>query len=171
MDTFSLIKPDPRFEEQFVKNVKDFERQGELTYFDMYKNALLDFDEFVNELLDHSRGSNLPAGWTIPYSTYWLINEKKEDILGCIRIRHRELAIHGHIGYDVPPRFRNRGYGTKLLRLAIERIPELKLKKVIIACEENNISSLRVIENSNGIFMQKICDDNGLTYHQYEIEL
>ena len=115
-------------------------------------------------------GKNLPDGWKIPYSTFWLVNDEKK-VFGIIRIRHKSIPVHGNIGYDVPPRYRNKGYGTKLLELSLSRAKGIGLNNIILTCEEGNIFSEKIIRSSNGIFLNKINDADNIVYNQYIIEL
>lgn len=163
-----LIKPQLAYKDDFVKNINDYKINGENLYFDMYKGALSDFENFVNTLEKHSKGDELPEGWTIPYTTYWLVNNLKH-VLGIIRIRKKKLSIHGHIGYDIPPRYRQQGYGSKLLHLALKEIEQLGVNDIIITCSKDNIYSKKIIEKNNCIFLKEVKDQDNCIYHQYSI--
>ena len=56
----------------------------------------------------------------------------------------------GHIGYDVPPSVRRRGYGTQLLRLTLPRAREAGLSKVLLTVDSDNVASIRIIESNGG---------------------
>jgi predicted acetyltransferase len=57
----------------------------------------------------------------------------------------------GHIGYDIRPSARRRGFGTALLRLTLERAAALGICDVRLTCDADNIGSIRVIENNGGV--------------------
>ena len=69
---------------------------------------------------------------------YWLVDEERRYFIGEIAIRHRlneTLARRGgHIGYGVRYGEWNRGYGTKMLALALEKAKELRISPVLITC-------------------------------------
>lgn len=63
------------------------------------------------------------------------------------------LALEGgHIGFDVAPSYRGRGYGKKMLKLVLPKASELGIRKALITADEDNIASRKVIENNGGIF-------------------
>lgn len=169
-ENVELKQPSIIYKDDFLKNVYDYRTNGEMDYFNIYKEALEDFELYVRKLSDHSMGKDLPDGWTIPYSTFWLVNDEKK-VFGIIRIRHKSIPVHGNIGYDVPPRYRNKGYGTKLLELSLPRAKEIGLNNIILTCEERNIFSEKIIRSSNGRFLNKINDADNIVYNQYIIEL
>ena len=81
--------------------------------------------------------------------------------LGEIAIRHTLtdalLRFGGNIGYGVKYSAWNKGVGTKMLSLALEYAREnLSLEKVLITCNDNNASSVKVIEKNGGVLEDKI---------------
>lgn len=85
-----LIEPSKDYKDKFKEMVQDYEKYGEIEKFNMYKEALEDFDNYIRNLIDNSDGIGLPEGW-VPCNTYWLINNY-DKILGVIRIR-KELNL------------------------------------------------------------------------------
>lgn len=95
---------------------------------------------------------------------YFLFDDEKEDeIIGWIQIRHKIPLIKispditeevWHIWYWIAPKYRRKWYATKMLKLALEKIKELKLDidNVLITCDVDNIWSAKVIENNWGVF-------------------
>ena len=50
-----------------------------------------------------------------------------------------------------------KGYGTKMLSMALAYCKEtLNLNKVLITCDDDNIGSIKVIENNGGILENKV---------------
>jgi predicted acetyltransferase len=101
---------------------------------------------------------------------------KDRRILGRISVRHRlnaNLEIEGgHIGYDVRPSERRKGYGTLMLKLALEEARKIGLKRVMITCDTDNIASAKIIEKNGGIFERHdISPMSGKQLNQYWIEL
>jgi len=115
------------------------------------------YEEWVMKINDAANGINLPEGW-VPYSFYLLVNDEK--IIGSISIRHdldEMLRLYGgHIGYNIRPSERRKGYATKMLSLGLEKCKELGLKEVLITCKKDNIGSAKTIENNGGILEEEI---------------
>lgn len=60
--------------------------------------------------------------------------------------------VSGNIGYDVRKSERNKGYAKQILKLALEKCKDLKMKKVLITCDEDNIASEKVILSAEAKF-------------------
>ena len=58
-----------------------------------------------------------------------------------------------HIGYGVRYSEWNKGYGTRMLALALERAKALGLSRVLITCNDDNLASARVMEK-NGFTLE-----------------
>lgn len=105
----------------------------------------------------------MPETW-VPATTYWLIH--KGVFVGHTNIRHQLneylLKIGGNIGYYIRPSMRGKGYGTKILELALVEAKSLGLKKVLVTCEASNLFSKRVIEKNGGQFEDEV--DSVLRY-------
>ena len=101
------------------------------------------------------RGIDLPKD-SVPSSNRWLIDEAGE-IVGVVRVRHNIdtpfLAEEaGHIGHDVPPGKRGRGYGEACLRAGLAEARRLGLPGVLLRASADNLASLRIIEACGGVF-------------------
>ncbi|MGL4403714.1 MAG: GNAT family N-acetyltransferase [Fusobacteriaceae bacterium] len=167
MKNLSLVKPDERYKKSFENYVLAYEIISDFICFSKYSEALLNFKGYLNYLSNLSKKENLFPG-EIPVSTFWLIDE--EEVVGVVRIRHEEEEFSGHIGYDISPNFRNRGYGFLILTFALKEAQNLGLKKVILTCEINNIPSKKIIEKNGGKFLERIYDNEENEYlYRYEI--
>ncbi|MBR6051706.1 MAG: GNAT family N-acetyltransferase [Clostridia bacterium] len=62
----------------------------------------------------------------------------------------------GHIGYGVRYSEWNRGYGTKMLALALDKAKEMHISPVLITCNDDNLASARVIEKNGFTLENKI---------------
>ena len=91
---------------------------------------------------------------------YWLVDDEKRYFIGEIAIRHRlndALAQRGgHIGYGVRCSEWNRGYGTQMLALALEKAKEMRLSPVLITCNDDNPASARVMEKNGLVYGDSI---------------
>ena len=156
MKELFLVEPQERYKEGFQLMVEEYRAFGEKDYFDMYKEAISDFKGYVIKLNDNMKGCD---GWVLT-CTFWLTN-MNDVILGVVRIRtslNHEFVrrFAGHIGYDISPLSRRRGYGMALLKLALEKAAMINLDKVLITCDDDNIASKRIIENNGGLFESEI---------------
>nr|WP_278337117.1 GNAT family N-acetyltransferase [Clostridium cavendishii] len=130
-------------------------------YFTKYEKSLENFEKYSQDLLNYSKGKNLPLGLTNT-STFWLIDD--DTVVGVLRIRHKEDEFAGHIGYDISPNYRNRGYGFMILNLALEKALSIGLNEIILTCNIDNIASKRIIEKNNGKLLETIFDEEENEY-------
>jgi predicted acetyltransferase len=88
----------------------------------------------------------------VPCTTLWWVDG--DDYLGRIAIRHRLtdvlLEVGGHIGYDVRPTRRREGHATEMLRQSLPWARDLGIAPALVTCDEDNVGSIRVIENAGG---------------------
>lgn len=172
-DYFTRIKL--RDENLYLKatNLEDIEEEYNFLYetptengFEnpYYNSPRENFEIQIEELINHSKGINLPEGY-VPDTYYFLWNNK--NIVGLFKLRHY-LNEHlkngsGHIGYAIRPTERGKGYATKGLALMIKEakkiIPE---KEIYLSVNKNNPISLKVQEN-NGAYIVGETTDHYLT--------
>ena len=110
----------------------------------------------------------------MPENEFWLVSENR--VLGRVKLRHRLLPAleheGGHIGYDIRPLERQKGYGTLLLKLTLLKAKELGLNRVLLTCDTDNIGSAGIIEKNGGVLSgQAISKKSGKPISQYWIEL
>ena len=117
-----LAEPNKKYQKSFEEYALSYKKINDSHYFNKYENALENFQDYLNVLHDYSMGKNLLQGDVIT-SSFWLID--KEDVVGVVRIRHQEIECAGHIGYDISPNYRNRGYGFQILKLALRKAREI----------------------------------------------
>ncbi|WP_105615813.1 GNAT family N-acetyltransferase [Vallitalea okinawensis] len=170
MQNVRLVEPSILFKDSFLDFVEDVKKTGYESY-ELYTKAEKDFKEFVTDLINFSKGINIPEDW-VPCSSFWLID--RDEVVGVIRIRHRVdndyLQMIGHIGYEIKSSKRKRGYGSRLLELGLKEAKKLGLEEVLVTCNEDNIGSLRIINKFNGEYKKSFIDDEtGKTVLQYKV--
>ncbi len=76
-------------------------------------------------------------------------------MVGIINIRHSLndalKIIGGHIGFSVRKSQRQKGYATEILRLGLKFCKELKIERVYLTCDKENIASSKTILNNGGV--------------------
>ncbi|MBU5427607.1 GNAT family N-acetyltransferase [Tissierella pigra] len=154
MIDIKLIIPSQEHEKEAFEFMKEFSEYNSKTY---GTGGLYRYDNYGEWLLKLEEDLDLPniPEEKVPASTYFLIRESDNKIIGMINIRHKlnEFLLNegGHIGYSIRPTERKKGYGTIMLKLALQKCRELNLDRVLITCDKINIASAKVIQNNNGM--------------------
>jgi predicted acetyltransferase len=167
-----LVEPSEPWESAFLAFLREFADAGE-EISEYSRRAEDSFSEFLARVRDWARGVNLPEHY-VPESVYWLVSDEGE-ILGQINIRHRLTPaledFGGHVGYQIRPSQRGKGYGTMMLGLALDEARRLGLTRVLITCDPDNIASVRVIEKNGGALASRSVADTGRLTSRYWIDL
>lgn len=169
MKDLFLSEPNIEYQKSFENYVLSYKRIKDDYYFNKYKRALEDFKDYLNDLYQYSKENDLPEG-EVATSCFWLIDKK--EVVGIVRVRHQEVECAGHIGYDISPNYRNRGYGSQILKLALEEAKKLGIEDAIVTCNIDNIASKKIIEKNNGKLLGTIFDEEENEHlYKYSIAL
>jgi predicted acetyltransferase len=169
-EVIHLIEPTLRLRNDFCSLAEEFSAEGS----QQYEDAIRDFKEFIQFCADEAAGRNL-APTRVQQSTFWLVRDDRK-ILGCSRLRHA-LNIFledfgGHIGYDIRPSERRRGYGTQILRLTLDKARHIGLGRVLVTADSSNTASWRVIEKNGGVlYSEAVSQHTGTLLRKYWITL
>lgn len=137
--TYELYMTFPENENGYINNVYGY-----------------DYDQFlgwIEKKRNWSMGKDLPEGF-VPDTTYVLSDEG--NYVGVFNLRHylndflREGP--GHIGYCMSPKYRNKGYATKGLALALTKARQMSIHEVYMSVNKDNPASLRV-QLKNGAYI------------------
>ena len=170
MNNLKLVDPTPDLAVAFREMAQEWREAGE----DIYKGAFGDFAAYVGSLAAVRDPANLPPN-RVPTSTFWLVANGRR-VVGSSRLRHW-LVPHlekegGHIGYDIRPSERHKGYGTALLALTLVEAQRLGLREVVVTCDTDNVASARIIEKNGGQYEgYAISDLTGKRVSRYRIGL
>ena len=167
-----LVSPRIEFKDDYFGMMDEFELAGEHYWF--FADARQDFAVYLRKVEGYARAERLPFG-IVPYHSFWLVQDERH-ILGELRLRHRlteALAIEGgHIGYNIRPAERRKGYGTLQLRLGLEKARGIGLTRVLVTCDDGNLPSAKIIEANGGVLSGRaISPESGVPVRQYWIEL
>lgn len=157
-----LTKPSIKYRQSFLEATREAHKEGRNKNIDS-KQSPKQFAEFVKKLRSQEKDIDLPKGY-VPATIYWLVDNEK--FIGRVSVRHRLIEKlrkeGGHIGYEIRPSERNRGYGKKILKMALRKTLRLGIKKALVTCDDDNIGSWKIIEANGGILQDKIQVKNKL---------
>ncbi|MBG9980360.1 GNAT family N-acetyltransferase [Facklamia lactis] len=151
-----LIRPNEKYLFSYAEALAE-----DLTH-RLNENTMFDDPESVIERVKFFETSqNLPAGY-VNQTTFWLVSDSL--FIGHIKIRHRLISAllkyGGHVGYQIRYSEWGKGYGTRMLSLALDYCRAvLHLKSVLITCDDDNLASAHVIENNGGILQDKLMNE------------
>ena len=170
-----IVEPAVEYEAEFREFVDELfaEGRGHVAALPGQKRPG-DFAAYVAKLRAQSRGEDLPEGY-VPGTAYWLVDSDGR-VLGIASLRHRltEHLLHegGHIGYSVRPTERNKGYGTRMCAMVLEKCREMGIMRVLITCDKDNVASARVIQKNGGVLENEtISTETGKMKQRYWIDL
>ncbi len=136
----------------YLDMIDEFEAAGEGYPYNNIALARRDFAAFVRELEDEKHGIGLPPG-IVPQTTYVLVRDG-ERVLGEFRFRPTVpppfRTNNGHIGYNVRPSERRKGYATRGLAMLLSKARELCMEGVMLPVVGENAGSVRAIEKNGG---------------------
>lgn len=169
-----LLQPELWLEDKFIEMLNDYNVNEEDLIRRRYSMVNFDFQRYVDYLKERAKGINLQPGH-VASSEWWFLNENN-DILGTVRLRYELNETNyeegGHIGYDISPKYRKKGYGKLILKLILEKARTLGFKKVLITCNFDNVGSKNIIEHNGGKLENTIISkESGKEVLRYWIEI
>lgn len=155
MEKIILVKPNLSYSDEIIKYKEESLKKNPLINGSAGLDRLSSIEDWLEELNKRSCEDTVPKG-LVPSSTYLGVREKDNYIVGMIDIRHYLndflKQFGGNIGYSVRKSERNKGYAKQMLKLALEKCKDLKMKKVLITCDKDNIASEKVILSAGAKF-------------------
>jgi predicted acetyltransferase len=174
MAPLRLVFPEERHRESW----HEFLREWKTTGIELTPGALDpcqgDFDAF----LDYSRrleaGFDLPPG-KVRSGLFLLVGDDGVRIVGAVSIRYELndylLNYGGNIGYGVRPSERRKGYGKRMLALALDVCRTHGLSRALVTCDATNEASARTILANGGRFENEVVHPDGEPVRRYWIQL
>jgi len=160
-----------------------------LEYWESYKNSYNEIDHngcvkgmdwdghsepsiYFQDAQDMRDGNNL--GDLVPATNFWIM--AGDEYVGRMSIRH-ELNdwlrnYGGHVGYEIKTSARRNGYATKAMKLAVDYCKaELSLAELLVTCADDNIPSIKIIENNGGVLNETKPDQSNRLSRYYILKL
>ena len=164
-----LVKMEQKYISQLDEMMKEWTNANEkIIPWSIRKCDYHNIDEYIESLEVKE-----PNGKYVPDSTYFCLDTDRNIFVGAVNIRHylnEELIIgSGHIGDGIRPSERNKGLGTKMISLALIECDKLGIKKVLMCCNKDNVSSAKTIIKNGGVLENEILEDEVLV-QRYWIE-
>jgi predicted acetyltransferase len=153
-----LEKLSKQHEREFVRKAREYLDTGEPRNLQRYRLAITDFDRFLISL-DAISDDQVAMHW------YCLVMPSGE-IMGVSRLRPQltpELEQSGgHIGYDIFPSVRAKGYGTEILRLSLGELYKFGVAQALLTVAPENLASIQVIRKNGGDLRTGIAEQEGM---------
>ena len=169
MSKLNLILPKKEHKEIILDYKKEFLENKDSMDGSAGLSTAKTFEEWFSSVQDNLKEETVRDGF-VPSTTYLAFNNENK-LVGMIDIRHRLndylLNFGGHIGYSIRKSERQKGYATEMLNLALKECMNLKIKKVLITCDKNNIASAKTIINNGGKLENEIAKEDKVTQRYY----
>lgn len=175
-ERLKLIMPTNEYKEQvmeyrkvFLENNESFDGCAGLEECNTYEEWL-DFENRLSKKYGESY---------VPSNVYLGVRKNDNKLVGIIDIK-KELSdflynYGGNIGYSVIPDERRKGYATEMLKQLLPKCKEMNINRVLLACDKENIGSVKTIIANGGVLENEVKDEVNLsksgTIQRYWISL
>lgn len=151
-----LVIPSHQYQASFIAAVKELQQSGSGSNDGILqlntKELEQHFSEYLRTIRRFEPGQDLPPE-RVHSESHWLV--EGHTYIGRASLRYelneRLREFGGHIGYEIRPSERQKGYGKLILKLMLERASELDINQVLISCDDDNLASAKIIEANGGL--------------------
>lgn len=155
-----LIKLSKQYKKQFIDMMDEWTSTKEkIIPYALTRINYQYFDIFINDI-EEVETNKVKA----PSQLFFCFDTKNNKMLGAVVIREKLntdlLQRGGHIALGIRPSERNKGYGTLLVNLSINKCKELGINNILMVCDKQNIYSSKTIIKNNGILENEIKIEN-----------
>ena len=154
-----LTEPTVRYKKSFLEGLSEFHHEGAMLQYSMQR-LKMNFESYLISVQNAKDPTRVHPD-SVPFIQYWLIvgdgpDDREGIYIGTLTLRPELNTLFfkfgGHIGYQIRPSWRGRGYGKLILCMGLQKARDLGLKRALVTCDETNMSSKRVIEYNGGQF-------------------
>jgi predicted acetyltransferase len=155
-DEIILVRPTKQWEQKALEYKDEYLKSGEKRINGSCGlHNVSDYEAWLERVVNCEDVSR-----EVPASTFFGVRVSDNKIIGTINVRHtlnealREYG--GHIGYSVRPSERRKGYATIMVLESLVFAKSIKLKRVLIDCNKENIGSVKTIQKCGGILEREL---------------
>lgn len=163
-ERLELVIPSKEYKEQvmnyrkvFLDNNESFDGCAGLEECNSYE----EWTDFENRL-SKKYGKNY-----VPSDVYLAIRKSDNKLVGITDIKKGLTDFlynyGGNIGYSVIPDERRKGYATEMLGQLLPKCKTLNMNRVLLACDKENIGSVKTIISNGGVLENEVIDEVGLS--------
>ncbi|HBZ42107.1 MAG TPA: GNAT family N-acetyltransferase [Erysipelotrichaceae bacterium] len=167
-----LIEIDETLRKETLDYQSEFKSNDERIHGSAGLTEATSFEEWLSALKDNEKIETLRPGRVLA-TTYFAQRIEDGKIVGIIDIRHTlneyMFQFGGHIGYSIRKSERRKGYAKEMLGLALQKCKDLKLDRVLITCDQDNLASARTIMSQGGVLENEVMND-GKMMQRYWIQ-
>lgn len=150
-----LIEPNEKYLKSYIEAYDEYNDNHVITYaFDDVRSYDI-FEKYDNYKNERNLQTN-----RVGADYFWLVDDEKGFFIGEISIRHNLtdslLRYGGHIGYGIRYSECNKGYGTLMLKLALDKAKNMGISKVLITCDDDNYTSAKIMEKNDMVLQDKV---------------
>ena len=172
-----LVKPDHSYEKEIFEYKADMIKNGDTSLSGcggLHKSD--NYDDWINGILIYQDKATIPEdSFYVEGSQWLLVDSLNNRILGMVNIRHylsdSLLDFGGHIGYSIRPSERQKGLAKLQLRLALDYLKGLEVKKALVTCDDLNVGSYKTIEACGGVLENRLFSEEYGMVRRYWITL
>jgi predicted acetyltransferase len=169
VSSLRLVLPHFRYKTTYIDAMREFEKEKGFIEWNFWALEN-DFEGFIQMLREKETQPHQGAS---PETVFWSMVD--DEFVGRISVRHdisfgNLINYGGHIGYDIRPSARNKGYGTEQCRLGLEYAFTMGIERVLITCDDNNIGSIRIIEANGGVLENKVDNNKPVLTRRYWVQ-
>ena len=178
MEKFYLEKPSIERKNDALEYIKEIlaNNKSDTDGTNKLKHYIDNYEEWIVKIENDEK--IVPSEESVPSKTYFFIRESDNKIIGMTHIRltlNKMLAdIGGHIGYNIRPSERQKGYNKIQLYLALIECQKNGLDIIMLDCLKDNLGSSKTIISLGGFLVkeeEKFFHEKQVTIQDYNINV
>ena len=178
MEKFYLEEPSMERKEEALEYIKEIldNNKSETDGTNKLKYYIDDYEDWVMKVENDEK--IIPSEDSVPAKTYFFVRKSDNRIIGMTHIRltlNKMLEdIGGHIGYNIRPSERHKGYNKIQLYLALFECKKNGLGIIMLDCLKDNLGSSKTITSLGGYLVkeeEKTLHGEKVTIQDYNINV
>lgn len=161
LNRVKLILPSIEYKDEIMNYRKEFIENQDSLDGTSYLINHTNFEEWLSSINNNLPNETVRKG-TVPATTFIVVSQEG-SLIGMISIRHQlnDYLFHfgGHVGYSVRESERQKGLATEMLAMALNECKKLKISRILITCDKDNIASAKTILNNGGILENELLEE------------